>query len=98
MQIIQTRIAGLLEIIPQVYHDSRGWFMEFYKEAPFWEQGINYAFSQENVSLSQKGVVRGLHFQREPWQQAKLVSVLKGKVMDVVVDLRKGSATFGESY
>ncbi len=98
MQIIQTRIAGLLEIIPQVYHDNRGWFLEFYKETPFREQGINYKFTQENMSFSQKGVVRGLHFQREPWQQAKLVSVLQGKVMDVVVDLRKGSATFGESY
>jgi dTDP-4-dehydrorhamnose 3,5-epimerase len=98
MQIIQTRIEGLLEIIPQVYHDSRGWFLEFYKEAPFRERGINYTFSQDNVSHSKKSVIRGLHFQREPWQQAKLVSVLKGKVMDVVVDLRKGSATFGESY
>ena len=98
MQIIQTRIAGLLEIIPEVYHDNRGWFLEFYKETPFREHGIHYNFSQENVSYSQKGVVRGLHFQREPWQQAKLVSALKGKVMDVVVDLRKGSATFGQSY
>lgn len=98
MQIIQTRIAGLLEIIPQVYHDNRGWFFEFYKEAPFREHGISYTFSQENVSFSQKGVVRGLHFQHNPWQQAKLVSVLQGKVMDIVVDLRKGSATFGESY
>lgn len=98
MQIIQTRIAGLLEIIPQVYHDNRGWFLEFYKEAPFHEHGIHYNFTQENVSYSQKGVVRGLHFQQPPWQQAKLVSVLQGKVMDVVVDLRRGSATFGESY
>ncbi len=98
MQIIQTGIAGLLEIIPQVYHDNRGWFLEFYKEALFREHGIQYKFSQENVSYSQKGVVRGLHFQQEPWQQAKLVSVLQGKVMDVAVDLRKGSATFGKSY
>lgn len=98
MQVIQTRISGLLEIIPQVYHDNRGWFFEFYKETPFQEQGIAYTFKQENLSYSHKGVVRGLHFQREPWQQAKLVSVIKGKVLDVVVDLRRGSATFGESY
>lgn len=98
MQVIQTRIEGLFEIIPQVYHDNRGWFFEFYKQVPFREHGINYAFTQENVSFSQKGVVRGLHFQQAPWQQAKLVSVLKGMVMDVVVDLRKGSATFGESF
>lgn len=98
MQIIQTRITGLLEIIPQVHHDNRGWFLEFYKEGAFRAQGIDYAFTQENISYSQKGVVRGLHFQQEPWQQAKLVSVLKGRVMDVAVDLRKGSPTFGESY
>ena len=98
MQIVQTGIEGLLEIIPEVYHDSRGWFLEFYKEVPFHNQGIGYKFTQENVSFSKKGVVRGLHFQHQPHQQAKLVSVLQGKVMDVVVDLRKGSATFGNSY
>lgn len=96
MQIIQTGIAGLIEIIPQVYHDSRGWFFEFYKEGPFHQHGITYQFPQENVSFSQKGVVRGLHFQHKPWQQAKLVSVLRGKVLDVVVDLRKESTTFGK--
>lgn len=98
MQIVQTGIAGLLEIVPEVYPDNRGWFLEFYKEGPFHAHGIDYKFTQENVSYSKKGVVRGLHFQREPWQQAKLVSVLQGKVMDVVVDLRKGSETFGKSY
>jgi dTDP-4-dehydrorhamnose 3,5-epimerase len=98
MQIIQTGIKGLLEIIPQVYHDNRGWFLEFYKEIPFRDHGIDYKFTQENISYSQKGVVRGLHFQQPPFQQAKLVSVLQGKVMDVVVDLRKGSKTFGKSH
>lgn len=98
MQIIQTGIEGLVEIIPQVYHDNRGWFLEFYKELPFRENGILYDFTQENISYSQKGVVRGLHFQREPFQQAKLVSALQGRVLDVVVDLRKGSATFGKSH
>lgn len=98
MQIIQTGIEGLLEIVPEVYHDTRGWFLEFYKEGPFHSHNINYKFTQENVSYSKKGVVRGLHFQYQPWQQAKLVSVLQGKVLDVVVDLRKGSTTFGKSY
>lgn len=85
MQIIKTGIEGLVEIIPQVYHDNRGWFLEFYTEIPFRNHGIDYKFTQENISYSQKGVIRGLHFQRDPWQQAKLVSVLQGKVMDVVV-------------
>jgi dTDP-4-dehydrorhamnose 3,5-epimerase len=98
MQIIKTGIAGLLEIIPEVYHDKRGWFFEFYKEGPFHERDIPYKFTQENISFSQKGVIRGLHFQLAPWQQAKLVSVLSGKVLDIVVDLRKGSPTFGKTH
>lgn len=98
MKIIQTGLAGLVEIVPEVYQDSRGWFLEFYKEAPFQQHGIMYQFPQENLSFSRKGVIRGLHFQREPWQQAKLVSVLQGKVLDVVVDLRKESVTFGRWF
>lgn len=98
MQIIQTGIDGLLEIVPEVYNDNRGWFFEFYKEDSFKKLGIPYQFSQENISSSKKGVIRGLHFQLQPWQQAKLVSVLSGKVLDVVVDLRKGSSTFGKTY
>jgi dTDP-4-dehydrorhamnose 3,5-epimerase len=98
MQIIKTGIEGLLEIVPEVYHDNRGWFFEFYKQEPFQNQGISYKFTQENISFSQKGVIRGLHFQLAPWQQAKLVSVLSGKVVDVVVDLRKGSPTFGKTH
>lgn len=98
MQIIQTGIEGLLEIVPEVYSDNRGWFFEFYKGDSFQKQGISYQFPQENISFSKKGVIRGLHFQLPPWQQAKLVSVLSGKVLDVVVDLRKNSATFGETF
>lgn len=98
MQITKTAIEGLLEILPEVYHDSRGWFLEFYKEEPFHKLGIPYKFTQENISFSRKGVIRGLHFQLHPWQQAKLVSVLSGKVMDIVVDLRKGSSTFGKTH
>lgn len=98
MQIIKTGIEGLLELVPEVYHDNRGWFFEFYKQEPFLNHGISYKFTQENISFSQKGVIRGLHFQLAPWQQAKLVSVLSGKVVDVVVDLRKGSPTFGKTH
>ena len=98
MQLLQTGIEGLIEIIPNVYSDNRGWFFEFYKQAPFHINGITYPFEQENVSFSKKGVVRGLHFQREPHCQAKLVTVLSGKVLDVVVDLRKGSSTFGQHH
>lgn len=98
MQIVKTAIEGLVEIIPNVYHDTRGWFLEFYKEDPFHSMGITYKFTQENISFSKKGVLRGLHFQLAPWQQAKLVSVLSGKVLDVVVDLRQGSTTFGKTH
>ncbi len=98
MQIIKTGIEGLLEIIPTVYNDTRGWFFEFYKQDEFHNLDMPYKFTQENVSFSKKGVIRGMHFQLPPWQQAKLVSVLSGKVLDVVVDLRKGSPTFGNSH
>jgi dTDP-4-dehydrorhamnose 3,5-epimerase len=98
MQIIETGIKGLVEIIPTIYHDSRGWFYEFYKNEEFHLAGITYTFSQENISFSRKGVVRGMHFQLPPHEQAKLVSVLQGKVLDVVVDLRKGSDTFGKVH
>jgi len=98
MQIIETGIKDLVEIIPTVYHDSRGWFYEFYKNEVFHQAGITYSFSQENISFSKRGVVRGMHFQLPPYEQAKLVSVLQGKVLDVVVDLRKGSETFGKVY
>lgn len=98
MQVIQTGIEGLVEIVPQVYEDNRGWFMEFYKEESFHPKGITDRFTQENLSFSKKGVIRGMHFQYPPHEQAKLVSVLNGKVLDVVIDLRKGSKTFGQTY
>ncbi len=98
MQVIETPFEGLLEIIPNVYQDSRGWFYESFKETTFRAAGINYQFVQENQSFSRKGVIRGLHFQREPHAQAKLASVLMGKVLDVVVDLRPASRTFGKFY
>ena len=98
MQINKTGIDGLVEIIPNIYNDNRGWFLEFYKETTFHLNNIHYKFTQENLSFSQKGVIRGMHFQLPPHQQAKLVSVLQGKVLDAVVDLRKGSTTFGKTH
>lgn len=98
MQVIETGIKDLVEIIPSVFHDSRGWFFEFYKDQVYRQKGITNQFHQENISFSKKGVVRGLHFQLAPFEQAKLVSVLSGKVLDVVVDLRKGSPTFGKVH
>ncbi len=98
MQFKPTGIEGLVEIMPPVYHDSRGWFFEFYKEEIFKKNNLPHKFVQENQSFSKKGVVRGLHMQLEPFAQTKLVSVIQGKVLDVVVDLRKGSKTFAQVY
>jgi dTDP-4-dehydrorhamnose 3,5-epimerase len=98
MQVKETGFDGLVEIFPDVYHDDRGWFFEFYKESTLRQFGIDRKFPQENLSFSQKGVVRGLHFQLPPYAQAKLAAVISGSVLDVVVDLRKGSRTFGEVY
>lgn len=97
MEIKPTPIIGLFEITPKVFPDSRGWFYELYKEAAF--AAIDpTAFVQENLSFSKKGVIRGLHLQLSPFRQAKIVTVIKGKVLDVVVDLRSGSSTFGDVY
>ncbi len=98
MQIISTGIEGLVEIIPQVYRDKRGWFFEFFRQSAFEEAGIKASFTQENISFSEKGVIRGMHFQLPPYEQAKLVSVLQGSVLDAVVDLRSNSPTFGKVY
>lgn len=98
MQVKETGIKGLVEFIPPVFPDERGWFFEFYKEEILKKHGIPTGFPQENISFSKKGVIRGLHFQRPPYAQGKLVTVIKGKVMDVVVDLRTGSPTFGKVY
>lgn len=98
MQVIETGFDGLVELIPNIFHDDRGWFYEFYKESSLKGAGIPCSFPQENLSFSTKGVVRGLHFQRPPYAQAKLVTVLSGSVMDVVVDIRPNSPTFAKSY
>ncbi len=96
MQITETKIPGLLIIKPQVYKDSRGYFFESYNQQKFKDAGIATNFVQDNESKSQKGVLRGLHFQNPPYSQGKLVRVIKGAVLDVAVDLRVGSPTYGQ--
>ncbi len=96
MQVKTTEIEGLLIIEPQVFNDSRGFFLETYNEERYKQAGINTRFVQDNISKSTYGVVRGLHFQTPPFSQAKLVQCLQGVVYDVAVDLRKQSPTFGK--
>ncbi len=93
----KTPIEGLLVISPKVFGDDRGYFMETYNLADFKEAGIDCTFVQDNQSASRKGVIRGLHFQKE-FPQDKLVRVISGEVFDVAVDMRKGSATYGKWY
>lgn len=98
MKIEKTTIDGLLVIEPDVFRDARGFFEETYNEARYQAAGITTRFVQDNQSMSSYGVVRGLHFQRGPWTQAKLVTCLMGSVLDVAVDLRKDSPTFGQWF
>lgn len=91
-------IDGLVIIEPDVFSDNRGFFMETYRKSLFSACGIDVEFSQDNQSYSKKGVLRGLHFQKEPYGQDKLVRCTYGEVYDVAVDLRKESATFGKWY
>ena len=90
-------IEGLCVIEPAVHGDARGYFMETYNQRDMEEAGLNMVFVQDNQSCSTKGVLRGLHFQKE-YPQGKLVRVIRGEVFDVAVDLRKGSATYGKWY
>ncbi|MBL7884156.1 MAG: dTDP-4-dehydrorhamnose 3,5-epimerase [Bacteroidia bacterium] len=96
MEVIKTEIEGLLIIKPKVFEDERGYFYESYNEQSMIAAGLNLKFVQDNQSLSQTGVLRGLHFQNPPYAQGKLVRVIKGAVLDVAVDIRKGSATYGK--
>lgn len=93
-----TPIPGVVEIFPKVYPDNRGYFFESFRQDWLEKEGITETWVQDNQSFSQKGTVRGLHFQRAPFAQAKLVRVISGKVLDVALDLRKGSPTFGKIY
>ena len=95
MKKIETGLPGVVIIAPQVFGDKRGYFMETYSAWKFAELGIHAVFVQDNQSYSaQKGILRGIHFQNAPYAQAKLVRVTRGAVMDVAVDLRKGSPTY----
>lgn len=98
MNVIKTNIEGLLIIEPNVFHDPRGFFFESYNEQKYKDAGIDYNFVQDNLSLSQKNVLRGLHFQKPPYEQGKLVQVIKGSVLDVAVDIRKNSPTYGQHH
>lgn len=98
MNIITTPIEGLLVIEPQVFRDARGYFVETYNRQRYFDAGITAEFVQDNQSCSSYGVVRGLHFQRPPFTQAKLVCCTQGKVLDVAVDLRHDSKTFGQWF
>ena len=83
-------------VIPKYYSDERGYFLESFKESEFSANGINAKFVQDNVSFSTKGVLRGLHYQQKPKEQAKLISVISGEIFDVAVDIRKDSTTYGK--
>lgn len=96
MNFIKTAIEGVTIIEPKIFADERGYFFESYNEAEFIKNGITNRFVQDNQSKSCYGVIRGLHCQLGEHSQAKLVRVLKGKVLDVAVDIRKGSPTFGK--
>lgn len=98
MKIIETPINGLYVLEPVLHEDHRGYFLELYNSKSFKEIGINNNFVQENLSKSSYGVIRGLHFQKGEYAQAKLATVLKGCVYDVAVDLRKDSPTYGQWY
>lgn len=98
MTFSQTAIPGLLIIEPAVFADHRGYFFESYNRQVFQQAGIDIPFVQDNQSFSTYGVIRGLHYQLEPYSQAKLVRVLSGSIYDVVVDLRKGSPAFGHTF
>lgn len=96
MEIIKTSIEGLVIIQPKVFEDERGYFMESYKEKFIKENFPDIHFIQDNESRSNYGVLRGLHFQKPPFEQTKLVRVIEGEVLDVAVDLRIGSSTYGK--
>jgi dTDP-4-dehydrorhamnose 3,5-epimerase len=98
MKIIETGFDGLFLLQPEVYSDSRGYFFESYRHENFSKAGIVFAPVQDNESRSVKGVIRGLHYQLNPFAQAKLIRVVLGKIYDVAVDLRRNSQTYGKWY
>lgn len=98
MPLTATGFPGLFVFEPVVHHDDRGYFFESYNTNTLRKEGIDVVFVQDNQARSTYGVLRGLHFQHEPYAQTKLIRVLEGRIMDVVVDIRKGSPTYGQVY
>jgi len=98
MEITATALPGLFIIKPKIFSDQRGYFFESFNEKKLSEGGLHYRFVQDNQSKSVFGVVRGLHYQLEPYAQTKLVRVLSGRIRDIAVDIRIGSPTFGKSF
>ena len=96
MEVIKTEIDGVVIIEPRIFKDARGYFFESYSQREFEEKVGKIDFCQDNESMSSYGVMRGLHFQRPPFTQSKLVRCVKGRVLDVAVDIRKGSPTYGK--
>ncbi|MBO7124730.1 MAG: dTDP-4-dehydrorhamnose 3,5-epimerase [Bacteroidales bacterium] len=96
MEAIKTNIEGVYTIEPKVFKDQRGYFFESYNKLSLESLGIDYTFVQDNQSKSSYGVIRGLHFQKPPHAQTKLLRVVEGKIIDVAVDIRKGSPTYGK--
>ncbi|WP_417619354.1 dTDP-4-dehydrorhamnose 3,5-epimerase [Oceanihabitans sediminis] len=97
MKIEQTKLKDCIIIEPQIFNDNRGYFFESFNQNKFKQAtGLDIDFIQDNESFSTKGVLRGLHFQKAPYAQSKLIRVIQGTILDVVVDLRKGSSTFGK--
>ena len=96
MNIIKTAIEGIVIIEPRIFNDSRGYFFESYSQRDFDEQVMPVKFVQDNESMSSFGVMRGLHYQRMPYTQSKLIRCVRGAVLDVAVDIRAGSPTFGQ--
>lgn len=98
MKLIPTPIADLYIVKPQLFKDTRGYFFESYNQQKFKEIGIDMEFVQDNESFSEYGVIRGLHYQLQPHAQTKLVRVVKGTILDVAVDIRKNSPTYGQHF
>ncbi len=98
MPFITTNIPDLVVFNPKIWRDDRGYFYEVYNAETFRKTGINTKFVQDNQALSTYGVLRGLHYQLPPYSQAKLVRVIQGEVLDVVVDIREGASTYGQSF
>jgi len=98
MQVHKTEFPGLLIIEPDVFYDSRGYFFESYNKQKYLNNEIVYEPVQDNESRSSRGVIRGLHYQEEPFAQAKLIRVIEGRIYDVALDIRRGSPTFGKWF